>query len=174
MPYSAGENTDFVVEFIKSQDITQPFHSVIDIGPGAGFYGKLMKNISFAHAKAIEIYAPYVDMFDLKSIYEEVVIADARDIGDYSADVVFAGDVLEHMSESDMKILVDQIRSQARWLVISIPIVHYPQGHSHGNAHEEHIQEDINLNTLIDLFGEPWSYEEYSTTGTFIYAGTND
>lgn len=171
MPYSAGENTDFVVEFIKSQGLTDRNHAMIDIGPGAGFYGGLMNGISEARRSAIEIFAPYVDMFNLKSLYDEVVVADARDIGDFTADVVFAGDVLEHMSERDMEILVNRILSQAKWLVISVPIVHYPQGHSHGNAHEEHLQEDINKATLVKLFGEPFSYKEYSTTGTFIYAG---
>lgn len=168
MPYSAGENIDYVNDLIERIDPK----TAIDIGPGAGQYGKLLKNSGKSiSTTGVEIFEPYVGQFDLRSIYDTVVVSDAREYDNYSADLVIAADVLEHMTEDDMVELVQRIRSQAKWLLISVPIVHYPQGHSHGNAHEEHVQEDLNTEKIISLLGNPSEFNEYDVTGTYLYQG---
>jgi hypothetical protein len=42
---------------------------------------------------------------------------------------------------------------------LSIPIVHYPQGHIEGNCHEEHVVDDWNHERVLAAFagiGDSW------------------
>lgn len=167
MPYSAGENTEYVKDILTRLNPK----TVIDIGPGSGTYGRIVNETISAETMCVEIFSNYVTEFNLNDIYSHVVVADARNYHDYRADLVIAGDVLEHMSSYDMKFLVDKILREAKWLIISIPIIHYPQGHSHGNEHEAHVQDDLNTSRLIGILGEPEEYVEYDITGTYLYKG---
>ena len=169
MPYSAGENAEFVGTFLKGLGP----ETIIDIGPGAGFYADIARKNTDAHLTGIEVFDPYVKMFNLNDKYDRVITADVRDVGGFKADVVIAGDILEHLSELDMTIVVERMLEDCKYLIISVPIVHYPQDHSHDNEFEKHLQEDLNKDELVRLFGEPYLYKEYGVTGTFIYKGKN-
>ena len=50
-------------------------------------------------------------------------------------DVVILGDVLEHLTLADALRVWASARAHARYLVLSIPIVEYPQGVHYGNIH---------------------------------------
>lgn len=168
MPHSAGENKEYVREFLLD---TRP-ESVIDIGAGAMMYGYLVREtLSNTNLTAIEVWEPYINFYPYNSVYNKVVQVDARLHDDWNADVVIAGDVLEHMTEDEMKALVKKILSKAKWLVLSVPIIHYPQGHIEDNPYEEHIQEDLNGDELRRILGEPYDFKDFNQTGTYIYKG---
>ncbi len=167
MPHSAGENLDYVAEFLLER---RP-QTIIDIGAGAMMYGNLVRQTIKAHVTAIEVWQPYIDFYPYKKVYDAVIQKDARLHDDYNVDLVIAGDVLEHMSEEEMKELVAKIRSQAKWLILSVPVIHYPQGHLEDNPYEEHIQEDLNHDELVRILGEPFQYQDFVQTGTYIYKG---
>ncbi|HEY7102297.1 MAG TPA: class I SAM-dependent methyltransferase [Mycobacteriales bacterium] len=116
--------------------------TVLDVGPGQGTYSDLLRGCTpGASWSCVEIFAPYVEMFDLHSKYDHVYVADIRRFswpGNF--DVVILGDVLEHMVLSDALAAWAAVRAHARHVVLSIPIVEYPQGVHYGNEHEVHLE----------------------------------
>ena len=116
--------------------------SVLDVGPGQGTYSDLLRACTpGACWSCVEIFAPYVGMFDLRRKYDEVHVADIRSFRwNGTFDVVILGDVLEHMVLSDALDVWHAARAHAEHVVLSIPIVEYPQGAHHGNAHEAHLE----------------------------------
>lgn len=160
MGASSHEGKSKIVEWVKSLNgIT----TVLDIGAGKGTYLKLLKHKSNVLPSAkfvcIEAWAPYVEKFNLPSKYDVVINEDARkvnyrDMG--NIDLTIAGDVLEHMTKEESISVVDQIATISRFMVISIPVIHYPQEAINNNPFEEHIKDD-------------WSHDEVmSTWGKFI------
>lgn len=146
--------------------------SVLDIGAGSGTYSKRYRPGVLGNAQwtGIEVWAPYIEKYALSSLYDSVVQEDARL---YTArlfearsfdnatpfDLVFLGDVVEHMSKEDAMKMVDQLLAISQAIIISIPVVHYPQGEYDGNPFEEHVKDD-------------WSDEEVrSTWGHAIVQG---
>ena len=114
--------------------------TVVDIGPGQGNYAKLAKKKG-QHWTGIEVFAPYVTEYDLNSLYDTIIIGDACYIEDaqFMADVVIAGDVIEHMTREDAEDLIHKALSQAKHMIISIPIIHWPQEPREGNWFEKHL-----------------------------------
>jgi len=131
---------------------------VLDIGAGSGTYVRLIKD-EFNICKdskwiAIEAWQPYIEKFNLRDIYTEVINQDARKLdwnilGHFS--VAIAGDVLEHMTKEEAIVLVSQILQNCKTLIISIPIIYMPQDELEGNPFEVHVKPD-------------WSHDEVMAT----------
>ncbi len=134
--------------------------SVLDIGPGVGTYAKLLAGPAVSRLTGIEIWEPYVTTYRLRDHYHEVIVGDAREVDWPSADVVIMGDVAEHMAVPEAKILWDKaVQSAQRAIYLSIPIVHYPQGHIEGNPHEHHVVDDWDHDKVLASFagiGDCW------------------
>lgn len=137
MPHSDGQGKDVALDWYRQ---IAP-RTVVDIGAGAGTYADLMSRPIQAHWTAIEAWEPYVDQFALTALYDEVIVSDARRLPwtTYRADLVIAGDVLEHMVRDDAKALLRRIRQGATNLIVSIPVLHLPQGDVNGNPYERHV-----------------------------------
>jgi hypothetical protein len=81
---------------------------VCDIGPGAGKYAGIVRRAAeqqgfAAHLTAVEIDESYVAQYGLRSLYDEVIVADAVRLIDNPKsrfDLVIIGDCLEHMRKS--------------------------------------------------------------------------
>ncbi|MDW3206541.1 MAG: class I SAM-dependent methyltransferase [Alphaproteobacteria bacterium] len=130
---------------------------VLDIGAGSGTYSNLLRaHMPGSEWHAVEIWEPYVTEYDLASKYDHVHCVDARlcDPGKLASqfDLVFCGDVLEHMEKEDAQKLIDRLLSVSKLILISIPIVHYPQGEEHGNPYEAHVKDDWSHDEVIDSF----------------------
>jgi len=143
--------------FVKNQE---QIKTVVDIGPGSGTYIKLIKEDAgcCAHARwvGIEIWAPYIEQFQLQNRYDEIINADVRSIDwlQLNPTVVIAGDVLEHMTKQDAVVLVDRILSVAQTLIVSIPIRHMPQDeHAYENPHEAHVKDDWSHEEVMETWG---------------------
>lgn len=126
--------------------------TILDVGAGSGTYSRLFRAIlPWSTWVALEIYEPYVEKYDLKLHYEQVIVNNVlnANIGANAFDVVLLGDVLEHMTEVDAAVALRRARSWARKAVIvSVPLGHCPQEASEGNEHEAHISE-------WDIYGFP-------------------
>jgi hypothetical protein len=154
MPSSSKEGKSTIVEWVGS---TTDLTTILDIGAGKGTYKNLFSKkrmLSDAKWTAIEVWEPYVKDFNLHSIYNTVINEDARycnysSIGPF--DLTFMGDVLEHITKEEAVILVDTVMKHSKFAVISIPIVHYPQGEEFNNPYEVHVKDD-------------WTHEEVSET----------
>jgi hypothetical protein len=167
MPGSARENDADVIEFVETHHIDR----VLDVGAGSGTYGKLLSGMGLV-IDAIEVWTPYVNDYHLTSIYSSVTIIDARSLHPWlfsQYDLVIFGDVLEHMSRED-SIAVWDAAKDARYRMLSVPIIHYPQGAEFNNPYEVHVQEHMTPEQIREDFG-PFVFEkEYEVTGTYIKA----
>lgn len=152
MPGSMPEGKDFIRKFL----LDKPIKRILDIGPGSGNYYNLLnclgeyskwgeqnkyQNIDWV---AVEIWEPYVESFKLNDKYNEIIISDVYDL-DWDSlgtfDVTFLGDVLEHMIESRGREVVKKAVGHSSIVVVSLPIINFPQGPSYGNIHETHVEQ---------------------------------
>lgn len=165
MPDSIRENDSDVLEFVAKHGIK----TVLDVGCGFGTYGKLLGS-EVTTIDGVEVWKPYIDMFNLEYVYSSITNIDVRDLPEefYTPyDLVIFGDVLEHMMADESK-LVWQNASQARFTLMSVPIVHWPQGALWNNPYEVHKQEHLHPADIEQDYGpfvEQWIYK---STGTFI------
>lgn len=143
--------------------------SVLDVGAGAGKYGKLLKSIDRRIAvTAVEAWSPYVTEFNLQRIYDEVLVTDVRQLDEFSYDLVIFGDVLEHMSEEDALKLWEKVSQQAKYAIIAIPIIHYPQGATDGNPFQEHVDEDWSHERVLSSFSGIVDSNLTEVVGTYL------
>ena len=102
----------------------------------------------------VEIFEPYVDRFGLEEIYDRVIVGNVREeTFDLSPDVVIFGDVLEHMDRFDALSVLKKFFVNSTVCVVSIPIIHFPQGESDGNIYETHLHQ-WNFSTFQDDMAE--------------------
>ena len=133
---------------------------ILDIGCGSGTYSLLIKkefklcvNTEWV---GIEAWQPYIEEFDLISLYDQVINCDAREL-DWDSlgkfDVAIAGDVLEHMSKEHAIKLVQELLNNCTTLIISIPIRYMAQDALAGNPFEIHVKPDWTHDEVIDTWG---------------------
>jgi hypothetical protein len=88
-------------------------------------------------------------------LYDRIINEDARKL-DWSTlpkvDLVIFGDVLEHMTKEESQMLVSQALTISKYVVISIPIVHSPQGAYGGNPFEIHVKDNWTHQEVLESF----------------------
>jgi hypothetical protein len=130
-----------VLNHLQSGGELGKIRTVVDVGPGCGSWRIFLgPHMPASRWTAVEIHEPYVDRFLLAHHYQQVIVADVRDLDPFPAgDLVIFGDVLEHMPAADALAVWDRARASCWRLVLGIPVRHYPQGEWEGNPHEAHI-----------------------------------
>jgi hypothetical protein len=172
MGYSNPENKPWAQQKIIELKPT----TVLDVGAGQGTYLNLIRDGLGAGVivNAVEVWQPYIDEFNLLNRYDKLFPIDVRDMTNFGYDLVILGDVLEHMSESDALILWERISKQAKYAMISIPIVHYHQDAINGNPYEVHVEEDWTVEKVLEKFSHIVEHNKFEVTGTFIAEFNND
>jgi phospholipid N-methyltransferase len=150
--------------------------TVLDVGAGRGAYATILNaylpNTIF---DAVEVWTPYIEQFNLKNKYSNIFNVDARNHKNFNYDLVIFGDILEHMPMSDSIDLWNFASKQARFMLISIPIIHMPQDEIDGNPYEIHEEEDWSTDLVLKKFKNIVEYKEFKHTGVFIaYFGENN
>ena len=152
MPLSSAEGKDWIRERITALGADEPVR-VLDIGPGAGTYAKLLRGPAVSRLTGIEIFAPYVTTYRLEQYYDQIIVGDARDVDFPESDVVILGDVAEHMSQPQAQALwAKAARAARRAVYLSIPIVPYEQDPIEGNHHEIHVVPDWDHDKVLAAF----------------------
>jgi hypothetical protein len=72
------------------------------------------------------------------------------------------------MPKEDAIEVWDRAAKQARWGIITIPIIHNPQEASYGNPYEVHIKDDWSVEEVLESFSHIVEYERFPITGAFI------
>ena len=165
MPSSDTRGKAQILDFVRNLK----HERMLDIGCGEGTYAKLFPE---ARWTGVEVWQPYVDQYDLHSLYNDLRIMDARDwtSSDERWDIAVAGDVLEHMTVDEAKSLFDKLRACANWVVVSIPF-DMPQGEWGGNPHERHVKDDWSHDEVKRVFGNPeWCHVDYPI-GVYAFRG---
>lgn len=140
MPRSHPEGREWAVERIAAS--TAPV--VFDVGCGEGTYSDLARGWRpDALWVGVEVWDPYVTEFELWRKYDLVVNKDMRDLVlPQCPFVLLAGDVLEHMPRQDSVDFLNHAKDRgANNIMVSVPVIDYPQ-HAHGpNPFEEHVDQ---------------------------------
>ena len=128
---------------------------VVDVGAGCGTYLDLLGPLSpEAHWTAIEVWEPYLAEYALDERYHEVIVRDARDTSfpNLRPDLVIFGDVIEHMHQDEAVAMVRKALSASPYVMISIPIITYPQHEIESNPFQRHIKEDWSHSEICASF----------------------
>ncbi len=169
MPQSSAEGKPWTREVVERLAAEVGPLTVLDVGPGVGTYAKLLAGPAVAHITGLEVWAPYVETYRLRDHYDEIVVGDARTTPLPEVDLVIMGDVAEHMVEAEARELWRRACAAAKHAVIlSIPIVHYPQGHLEGNPHEHHVEEDWDHDRVIEAFEGITDWWTGSVVGVYV------
>lgn len=144
--------------------------TILDVGAGQGVYLDLIRQGlgSEVIVNAVEVWQPYIDQFNLEDRYNKLYVMDVRNVINFKYDLVILGDVLEHMTEIEAVNLWEKISQQAKYAIISIPIIHYHQDAINGNPYEVHVEEDWNTERVLKTFKGIKEYKEFPVTGVFI------
>jgi SAM-dependent methyltransferase len=169
MPWSADENRDFLLSHIDPED------KILDVGAGAGIWADLLASRGHAgQVDAVEIFEPYVARFGLEAKYNHVFLGDFRNlpIRPESYDVLILGDVLEHFEMDDAMVVWEKARrivGPSGKILLSTPIIDFPQGEEEGNIHEAHLS-SFDMKALRSLSGV-FESQEGTIIGSVIAKG---
>ena len=164
MPWSNPENQQWVLNRVTQ---LQP-KTIIDVGPGSGTYLRLLKPYVPAKYVGIEIFENYVDEYKLRELYDEIWLGDVRKYTSLEADLIIFGDVIEHMTKEEAQAVWDVARKGCKAAIISLPIIHYPQGEWFGNIHETHIVDDWDNVKVWEAFEGLTECIVGKETGTYL------
>jgi glycosyltransferase involved in cell wall biosynthesis len=141
--------------------------TALDIGCGMGTYARMFPSLEWT---GVEIWEPYIEKYDLKSLYPTLHNVDARTwICPKEYDVCFLGDVLEHMARDEAIKLFNEVNRNCASVIISIPIGSYPQGEYDGNPYERHITDNWTIDEFHSAFGlSDWHVVD-GGIGVFVY-----
>lgn len=172
-----SSRADHLHEFARLIEHVNP-RSVLDLGIGSGLKGAMFReytdvwNYGVIHVDdpraidlvGVEIWPKYRN--PLWDLYNHVYISDAIEVlrlfGPGSFDLVHAGDIIEHMTESDGRTLAEEMKRVARRVaVIVTPVEVLEQGKTWGNPHEAHISQW----TTGSLPG--WTVETYKNVAMY-------
>lgn len=175
MPTSSDSGKTWIQQQLKRIADRLPVRTVLDIGAGAGTYHNRYNGLfNQAEWTAIEVWQPYLDKYELTAKYDRVVKCDARKFEwDQQYDLVFAGDVLEHMTKMEAHALVDTALRYSPCVVVSIPIIHMPQGEHEGNPFERHIKDDWTDAEFQETFGD-WIVDHSVDNEIGVYVLSRD
>jgi SAM-dependent methyltransferase len=159
MPWSADENRDFLLDHVGPND------RVLDVGAGAGIWADLLAGAGLQrrNVHAVEIFEPYIERFGLDQRYGKVYLGDFMDLAipHNTYNVLILGDVLEHFKMDDALKVWEKARrivGHNGIILLSTPIVDWPQGPEEGNEHEAHLSY-FDMEALRSLSGVSDSQE---------------
>jgi hypothetical protein len=142
MPYSSAAFDHYISTLVE---LLRPA-TALDIGPGAGKYGNLIRQSMADHQFVAQLYAveideSYVKQFELETIYDKVIVGDAIDLlttPRIRFDFVVIGDCIEHMRKSSGVDLLNFLVYRSGYICVVYPDA-YIQDDWEGHAAEAHI-----------------------------------
>lgn len=147
MPYSSTafkeEVKDHLLEHIPAMA------RVLDVGPGAGTYGEMLNSKRIIDA--VEIFEPYIDMFNLRDKYTKVFNGNILSFDLSPYDYVILGDVLEHIPKYEAINLIKRIDDEGIHCLVAVPYL-YEQGEYMNNIHETHHQPDLTHEIFLQRY----------------------
>ncbi|MHB1313876.1 MAG: glycosyltransferase [Christensenellales bacterium] len=154
MPYSSISGKVWTQRIIKRLMKRCCNKTILDVGSGTGCYYDLLKfelpNVRFV---GLEIWTDYIEKYELEKKYDEMIQADIREFEpkeEYG--ITILGDILEHMTKDDAIKVYEKVLKSSEFVVISIPVVPYPQDEYMGNPYEKHIKDDWSHNEVLLSF----------------------
>lgn len=142
-----------VVQELVRAEFDPATTEVLDVGAGQGKYRLLLPE--YVAMDACEVWSPTVVEHDLRSLYREVynceiqtLVLQPREYG-----IVILGDVLEHLTAYDARVVLAQLAETRADFVVVVPYL-YAQGPEHGNHYQSHLQDDLTPEVMTRRY--PW------------------
>lgn len=170
MPYSIGYYKENIKNHFLENVSTNS--KILDAGAGCGTYSVLLKD-HFPNMDGLEIFSEYDKMFDLKSKYNNLFIADILDFDISGYDYVILGDILEHLSVENAQSLLKRIDENDILCLVGVPYL-FEQGPEYNNEHETHLQPDLTHGIFMDRYPNMkllWKNEAYGYYVNYDYNG---
>ena len=155
MPFSSASGKLYTHIMLQQLNTLGYVDHILDIGVGMGTYKKLMEGKFQTPVEwtGVEAWEPYIEQFGLKKLYDEIIVEDVRklNLADLSScDFVLCGDVLEHMTKEEALQIANDCLDNFNGMLISIPIIHSPQGAFAGNPFEVHVKDDWSHDEVLE------------------------
>lgn len=156
MPISSRAGKKKIIQWVKS---FKNINTILDLGCGVGTYikifkeeGDILKNTKWT---GVEVWTPYIEKFKLIDRYDNIINADIREVnfqtlGNFN--LCFLGDVLEHVTKDQSIKLVNELVNYCDYVIISIPIGHWPQDAIEENPYEVHVKDDWSDSEVKETF----------------------
>jgi len=175
---SSSEGKEWTKNYVHKYLRNVPNPKFLDIGTGQGTYFRMLNSgYPNAHWTGVEAYKPYIEKYRLMEQYHTMHNADATElygkninVSQLHYDVVFCGDVLEHMTKEKAVALVEKLTSCCGILIISIPIIKWPQ-HDDTNPFQIHVKDDWSHEEVLDSFHGVIDHSKGDSVGVYIVAG---
>lgn len=114
---------------------------ILDVGAGCGTYYDLLKD-KYKNIDAVEIYFPNIIDYNLKNKYINVYNCDIINFKYNYYDLIIFGDIIEHLSLSDAKDVLNYAFNKCKNLIVAVPY-NFPTMIIDENKYENHIQIDL-------------------------------
>ncbi len=124
----------FTIEQIKSISIT----SVVDVGPGDGYYGKLFHHLydNPPNITGVELNIRWANHCRNLGVYNEVLDGNIKEIIEQlTGSLIIFGDVLEHLEKEDAEYTLGIAIENFEWVIINGPIGFQAQPHKDPEEH---------------------------------------
>ena len=126
---------------------------ILDIGCGAGIYGKLI--LKPCYRVAVDVI-DYREKYGLMQYYDEFHQLDMRNTEELKKlghfDLIIMGDVLEHVTSEEARQVLNTVEEMTECLLVAVPYL-YPQ-HFENNHWENHLQPDLTLEVMKERYPE--------------------
>ncbi len=169
-PHSSPDGKSQTMQFIREHFNGRS--TFLDVGPGIGTYADMLVPHGFTNVDAVEIYAPYIERFNLRSLYKTVHVGDIRTfVFPKKYDCVILGDVLEHINVEDSQRLIARLRDHCMYALFSVPWM-YPQDPIGGNEAERHLQPDLTLDIMKQRYPTLQMFHNGPAIGVYYLIGS--
>lgn len=127
--------------------------SILDLGVGCGTYSDMLKKYGY-WMEGVEVHKPYIEQYDLINKYDNLHNVNLLDFKSWSHhSLVILGDVLEHLSISDAKYIINKYLEDNSNLLIAVPFL-MEQDVYEGNIYEIHLQPDLTPQVMEERYPE--------------------
>ena len=124
--------------------------SVLDVGAGEGTYYELLKD-HFKNMECVEVFMPNIERYGLEDKYKRVYCTNIKDFKYEYYDLVIFGDVLEHLEVEEAQEVLKYAIEHSRGVLVAVPYM-YVQGAICGNKYEEHKQDDLTKENVLERY----------------------
>lgn len=140
MPYSYDFFNEEVKEFVESLESSD---RILDVGAGAGKYGKLLKKEG-RKIDCVEVFHPYLKSFALEDTYDIIYLGSVTVFKPVKKqyDLAIFGDVIQTLAVPQAVQVLDDFRKARIPVLVIVPYL-YPQPAVLGNPYSEHKQDDL-------------------------------
>lgn len=124
--------------------------TILDIGAGCGTYWNLLHN-DFKQIDAVEVFSKNVSKYNLRKKYHKVYCNDIRNFYYMKYDIIIMGDVLEHLTVEEARMVLDYAIPRCKELIVAVPY-ELEQDEVDGNKYEKHLQPDLTKKIMKERY----------------------